>query len=329
MRPTARPQSALRCPLNQILGTEANVRVLRAIFLSDIPISVSELARVTALQLSGVARVCVKLEDLGVIETVGRGARNRQYRRAGRFALANALSMVFSEERTRANQVFADIRQAVQTVQPHIRAAWVEGPVAIEIDRPEDPVEVAVLADSASVEFVRAELWKILLGVQQLRDVSIELHVRSLADLKTASPADRDRWTNVSLLFGPSPLDLLHTGSDSSPTPPRQTGRGHALRDEQAALLAHAIADRIRRDPSIVEDAKRYIARRLADASSGEQLELREWSAILSVMSIARLRRFLVQDTGRAVRLRQSLPFLDVLPKDERDALMAAASAPT
>ncbi|MHB1861351.1 MAG: hypothetical protein ACYCVL_00140 [Gemmatimonadaceae bacterium] len=329
MRPTARPQSALRSPLNQILGTEANVRVLRAIFLSDIPIGVSELARVTALQLSGVARVCVKLEDLGVIETVGRGARNRQYRRAGRFALANALSTVFLEERNRANHIFADIRQAVQTVHPHIRAAWIEGPVATGTDRPENAVDVAVLADSASVEFVRTELWKLLLGVQQQWDVSVELHVRSLADLKTAPPVDRDRWTNVILLFGPSPLDLLHTGSDSSPIPPRPTSRGHALRDEQAAMLAHAIADRIRRDPSIVEDARQYIARRLADASSGEQLELREWSAILSAMSIARLRRFLVENTDRAVRLRQSLPFLDVIPKQERDALMAAASART
>jgi len=53
MRPTSRPQSALRCPLNHILGTEANVRVLRAILLSDIPIGVPELARRAELQPSG------------------------------------------------------------------------------------------------------------------------------------------------------------------------------------------------------------------------------------------------------------------------------------
>ena len=64
MRPPSRTQSALRCPLNHVLGTEANVRVMRALSLSDIPISIPEIARLTLLQPSGVARVCEKLEDV-------------------------------------------------------------------------------------------------------------------------------------------------------------------------------------------------------------------------------------------------------------------------
>src|SRR3972149_6177663 len=86
MRPISRLQSALRCPLNHLLGTEANVRVLRVILLSDIPIGVSEIARLAELQPSGVARVCARLEDLGVIEAVGRGPRDRPKRPSPRFA---------------------------------------------------------------------------------------------------------------------------------------------------------------------------------------------------------------------------------------------------
>src|SRR3989304_4752199 len=86
MRPISRLQSALRCPLNHMLGTEANVRVLRVILLSDIPIGVSEIARLAGLQRRGVARVCARLGDLGVIEAVGRGPRDRPDTRSPRFA---------------------------------------------------------------------------------------------------------------------------------------------------------------------------------------------------------------------------------------------------
>jgi len=329
MRPTARRQSAIRNPLNHILGTEANVRVLRAVYLSDIPISVSDLARVTALQKSGVARVCVRLEDLGVIEAVGRGARNRQYRRAGRFPFSGSLSTLFHEERSRAEMIIGEIRQIVQGAGTGLRAAWIEGPVAAGTDAPEDSLDVSVLADSANLELVRTAIWQRLIGIQQLRDVAIHLEVFSLADLETASSTRRERLARVILLAGPAPLDLLQSDRQPAAVKTSHSTRDHALRDEQALALARAIAERIRHDPSVVEDARRYIARRLAAASSGEQLELREWDALLSTKSTARLTRFLTESSEQATRLRQSLPFLDVLSPEERRAILAASGSPT
>ncbi len=41
----AASQSALRMPLNWMLGTQTNVRILRALYQLDVPIGVSELAR--------------------------------------------------------------------------------------------------------------------------------------------------------------------------------------------------------------------------------------------------------------------------------------------
>lgn len=329
MRPTARQQSAIHFPLNHILGTEANVRVLRAIYLSDIPIGVAELARVTALQRSGVARVCVRLEDLGVIETVGRGPRNRQYRRADGFPLANRLSSLFQEERSRGDQIINDIRRTVLSVGGGVRSAWIEGPVATGDDLPEDSIEVHALVDSAHIDRVRNTLWQALVTVQQNRDVAIDLRVESQADLETASPDHVSRLTHIILLAGPAPLDLLHPGADLATPNMATPHRNHSLRDEQALALAYAIAARIKRDPSIVEAAKRYVTRRLAAASPGEQLELREWNDLLSTRSPARLARFLTESSERATRLRQSLPFLDALPPDERKAILAdAGSAP-
>jgi hypothetical protein len=327
MRPTARTQSAFRHPLNNILATEANVRILREIYLSDVPIGVSELARRAKLQKSGVARSCVPLEDLGVIETVGRGSYNRQYRRAASFALANPLASLFMLERGHAETVLAEIRQMVQSAG--IRAAWIEGSVAAANDTPEDSIEVVVLADSAQIEQVRSAIWSRLIDVERLRDVAIRLTVKSLADLKTSTKAELERLSDVQILSGPSPVDLLHAGApDVNSSVPSRT-RSHAVRDEQALALARVIAKRIRRDPSIVEDARRFIARRLAAASPGEQLELREWDALLTTKSPARLSRFLTEKSERATRLRQSLPFLDALTPEERLAVVHEADTST
>jgi hypothetical protein len=88
--------------------------------------------------------------------------------------------------------------------------------------------------------------------------------------------------------------------------------------------VAALIADRLKQDPALVDETRRYIERRLPGASPGERLELEEWRDILATMSAARLRRFLVRDDARAARLRQSLPFLSALSPDERQAVVAA-----
>lgn len=57
----------------------------------------------------------------------------------------------------------------------------------------------------------------------------------------------------------------------------------------------------------------------LSRASPRERRELMEWIRILSTMSAARLQRFLVEDSERAIRLRQTLPALNFLSPFERD----------
>ena len=324
MRPTGRPQSTLRYPLNHILGPEASVRVLRVVMLSDIPIGVSELARLTLLQASGVARVCTRLEDLGVLEAVGRGSRNRQYRVAPRFPFSAALRNVFSEERARADRILTDVRSAVGS-SAQIRAAWVEGPVALGIDGPGDALIVGALAEPTDVNAVRLDLWRSLLAIQQGSDVTAELRVVTLADLKTSNRQRLAELEHVLPLRGPPPLDLLSADAPAPPSRPGVRAKRHDILDARAKAIARAIADRLRRDPSLVEDARRYIERRLPSASPGEGLELQEWLGILSTMSVPRLRRFLVQDDSRATRLRQSLPFLNALSDAERRAIFAAA----
>jgi hypothetical protein len=109
---------------------------------------------------------------------------------------------------------------------------------------------------------------------------------------------------------------------------PRRGARNkrHEHLDLRSRELARLIADRIAHDPSIVEDAKRYIERRLLSASQGERLELEEWQQVLATMSIPRLRRFLMKEGAQATRLRQSTPFLNVLSEQDRRTIFDSAA---
>lgn len=326
MRPTKRPQSALRYPLNHVLGTEASVRVLRVLMLSDIPIGVSELARLAQLQPSGVARVCAQLEDLGVIESVGRGSRNRQFRRSPRFALSNQLVGLYTGERIWGESVFSSLQSLVRSIAPLPRAAWVEGPVALGTDVPGEAVVVGLLVEPDRVEALREQVWPQLIGIQRERDIVMDLRILTMAELQTADPRRRSELERVELLLGPPPLDLIPTPVLTKTLRPPTAG-SHDWLDTRSRALARAIADKLRRDPSILEDARRFVDRRILSASPGERMELEEWRGILTTMSVPKLRRFLVGEDARATRLRQSLPFPNALTEQERDRALKQAGA--
>lgn len=77
----------------------------------------------------------------------------------------------------------------------------------------------------------------------------------------------------------------------------------------------------LRKYPEIIPRTIQYLESKVSSTESGEQQEYEEWMRILEHMSFERLRNFLESDTERATRLRQSLPFWQVLTKDERDEL--------
>ena len=70
---------------------------------------------------------------------------------------------------------------------------------------------------------------------------------------------------------------------------------------------------------AIAEDR---VKRRAREADPRERRELTEWIRILSTMPPARLQRFLLEDSERAIRLRQTLPGLNLLSPVERDAVV-------
>ena len=96
----------------------------------------------------------------------------------------------------------------------------------------------------------------------------------------------------------------------------------HEEHDARARRLAVAIAAKLKADPGLAVLAADRVRRRAKEASAGERQELAEWARLLATLSPARLRAFLVEDSERATRLRQSLPALQLLSPTEREAVL-------
>lgn len=307
MRPTAKKQSALQTPLNDVLGTEACVRVLRALSLSSLPLSRGEIARETSLHVSGLPRVLERLENLGVIEAIGRG-RARPIQLRAKYPVAAQIRALFAEERNRAERVEQNIQAAFQGLSPRPDAAWIEGDVATGSDTYESPIVIGVLMSGKVNEQWEHQLRAGLLQIQSRDDVAIELRIRRRADVETARPSELETLRHVRSLFGPPPLDLLGLSEPGETQSRASRFNSHGRHDINALEYARAVAQQLKTKPDMVDEALRFIERRQHAASEGEQLTLREWRDILTSYSLGRLRKFLVSDSERAIRLRQSLP---------------------
>jgi hypothetical protein len=123
-RPMARssPQSAQRYPLTAILGTEANVRLLRELFRNGGQMSAPLLEGRTGLAKASVWAALAALEGTGIVACAGTG-RTHLYSIRADHPLSGCLDALFEAEEAR----FAAIRDAVRS------AAAANGPVVIAV----------------------------------------------------------------------------------------------------------------------------------------------------------------------------------------------------
>jgi hypothetical protein len=145
--------------------------------------------------------------------------------------------------------------------------------------------------------------------VEKEFDLTIE------ADISTSAEPMRVDWRRVTLVAGVPPFTWTELPSRPS---------SHADRDRRALKLSEAIAALIDSNSSLTPRAVRHVKRLLEDDQGAASLDLREWLDVLTSYSSERLKRFLVADSPRANRLRQSSPFFAVLTPDERDGVLAS-----
>lgn len=318
MRQPAHRQSAIRTPLNHILGTESGVRILRVLSQTRQPLSAADLARMTMLNPTGVRNTIEELIGTGVLTPVGGGSRWLVRLRPDH-PLALQLRRLFAAEAARAETVRTAIGKAAQELNPPPRSVWMQGPVADGTDKPEDPLTVGVLANAADLESTVETLREKLSDLERQQDVTIEVRGFSKADLSTLSAQDQSEIARAIPFWGPHPVAFMN---DSSREPRRAGKRTHELLDARDLALGDRIAQKLREDPSMIERARKRVAARMHMASPGERKELREWDRVLRSASPRRLRALLTDPGPRATRLRQTLPFLDALTPEERDHVL-------
>jgi hypothetical protein len=95
--------------------------------------------------------------------------------------------------------------------------------------------------------------------------------------------------------------------------------RSHQWIEQRSLALHQAVAEKLARQPELLEVARRNLRGWL---TQGPQPALLEWQQILDTLSLRDLLRFLRAPDERAACLRQSSPFAGILGPQERQAIL-------
>lgn len=318
--PKPSPQSTLRAPLNAILGNEANVRLLRVLVLAESQLAAGELARRAELGRTSIYPALEVLEQAGIVAFVGSGAqRHVTFRRE--HPLSEPIATLFWAESRRLDTLVTALRAACKDLSVRPTSIWLEDLTANK-DVPADEVGCYVVAGPKALPAIVDVLSAKLEKIESKFDVRIDLHSMTNSELEARSRAEMARLDNAILLYGVPPMAEL--ASRAHPASP--FSGGHEDHDARARKLAVAIAAKLKRDPALARRLRNELMHRLPEASAQERRELKEWTRVLIGMTPAQLQRFLMEDSERATRLRQTLPAMGVLTPAERKAVLASAT---
>ena len=272
MRPVGRPQSALRCPLNQVLGVEANVRVLRVLVGAEAALTRREVADAAGLSIRGATIALARLCEAGVVEVEG-ASRGQRYGLRGRHPLSAALRDMFEAEGQRLERMLRALRALLGSIDAGPACAWIDGPLARGSDTLNQALTLYVLAPVRAVESLRAALTEGVAIVEHESDVMIGLLIVTRADLEAG--AVELASDSIIGVFGPAPHLLLST---APPHPGRGAleARTHQEIDAEMRRLGSALARLVREDPSVLRAvAKRLRNQPLGAAHLAERCSLR------------------------------------------------------
>ena len=306
MRPIASEQNSLRNPLNELLGTEALVRLLRVLASEvDGPLTTSDAAALAGLTIPGAHKALKRLLKSGIVVRVG-GGRRHQYELRRSDALVIALLKLFQSEKDRYAALISAIKEEIEKVAPYAHSAWIqEFPGEFG-----DPMIIGILHETKHLANYCYLLRKKLHQIEQDFDLTIEVNGYTKADLPELET------NKVTLLYGFLPFPDKHSRDAFANL------ANHAERDQRMLELSGRLADAIEQDNSLVRRAKEHVQRLLKKDQGLATQDIEEWRDILETYSIRRLSRFLTATSERANRLRQSNPIFAILNAEERRRLL-------
>ena len=306
MRPVVYGQNSLRYPLNELLGTEANVRILR-VLANDVdgPITAPNVAERTGLTIPGTHQALKRLLQSGFVVRVG-GGRRYLYELNRSDKLIKALLKLFQVEKNRYEALLNSIKKEFEKPVPYPRSAWIQ-----ELPNEYgDPLVIGVLHETRHLANYIHRLRTQLNRIERNFDITIELKGYTKADVPDLN------GDKVTLLFGIMPFPDKHD------LKMRTKPSTHKEKDQHMLEISYKLAEAIENDTSLVRRAKEHVQRMLRKNHGSATKDIKEWRDILESYSIRRLSRFLTSTSERANRLRQSSPFFAILSTDERNQLL-------
>jgi hypothetical protein len=300
MRPPRDKRSALRYPLDVVFGSEVQVRLVRVLAHEVAePLSVTDAARLAGVTTVGARKALDRLESVGFAEHVGSGRALKFGLRRDAVAL-QPLVQAFEQEQQRYEELVNMLRKAVALNE--VSVAWLEPLPHL----PTEALHVVVVVDVKAIGWIRDELRTRLVDLERQFDVVVEVLVMTRAEEPEPGPAVEFLWGSVTLERAPEGRNT----------------RTHEEASERSLLMAKAITDLIRSDPTLITRAKQHINRLLHEGQGAANADLAEWRQLLETYSPDRVRDVLVSSSSRAERLRQSSPFFAVLSAEERNELV-------
>ena len=314
MRPISDHNSALKNPLNEILGYQANVRLLRCLVETREAMGHSELANRTGLSLPGIHKVVHRMLKTGIIQYTGSG-KQQQIEIRKEHPLYDAIKELFKMEKEYYDSLIKCIKKTMEELESKPKSAWIFGKLAQGLDEYGDPIHIALLGDVKIVDEVTHEFRDLVYesDLEKKFDVTIDINGVTLADIESKPVIDME---NIILLWGTNPQYYLESSKNE-----REGKTSHQDLDSKSLIDSKAWTELLKTYPEIIQRTISYLEVRIPKISSGEKKELQEWQHILESMSLQRLKKFLESDSERSTRLRQSLPFWPVLKDNERTKL--------
>jgi predicted transcriptional regulator len=305
MRPIVSEQDPLRHPLNELLGTQASVRLLRVMTNEvDGPLTASDVAMRAGLTLPGAQKALARLFRAGFISRVG-GGRTHQYEIRCSERLMQVTIELFRTERDRYAELLAAVKNKINNLSPPPHAAWINT-LPKEIG---EPLTLGLLHGTRHLTNGLRQLRSELNQVEKDFDLTIELEGYTKADISHLA------FDGVTALYGVLPSSIV-----SAPQPAKKP-LTHREKDRQLQALSRNLAKAIEKDASLIRRAKEHIEHLLQKDQGAAARDLSEWRDILDMYPIQRLSRFLTASSARANRLRQSNPFFAILNHEERARL--------
>ena len=306
MRPIVSEQDPLLYPLNELLGTRANVRLLR-VMANEVhgPLTASDVAKRAGLTVPGAQKALGRLFRSGFISRVG-GGRKHQYEIRCSDRLMQITLELFQAEKDRYEQLLTTIKKEIKNLTPHPHAAWIQA-FPKEIG---EPLTLGLLHESRYLTNCARQLRTKLNQVENDFDLTIELESYTKADISDL------KFDDFTSLYGVMPLQYSRTRHHT------KNPLTHREKDRRLHVLSRKLAKAFEQDTSLLRRAKEHIDRLLKEDQGTATRDLREWRDILDMYSIQRLSRFFTSSSERANRLRQSNPFFAILNFDERAQLV-------